>query len=42
MMHGGVLNRGGSVVVGNAPAGTEFTDMTAFREVLRIAAEKLA
>ncbi len=41
MMHGGVLNRGGSVVVGDAPKGAEYTDMTAFREVLRIAAAKL-
>ena len=41
MMHGGVLNRGGTVVVGDAPKGAEYTDMTAFREVLRIAAVKL-
>ena len=42
MMHGGVVNRGGSVVVGNAPAGSEFTEMTAFREVLAIAARALS
>jgi len=41
MMHGGVVNRGGTVVVGDAPAGAEFTDMEAFRRVLAIAAEKL-
>jgi nucleoside 2-deoxyribosyltransferase len=41
MMHGGVLNRGGEVVVGDAPAGEELTDMTAFRRVLAIAAAKL-
>lgn len=41
MMHGGVVNRGGTVVVGDAPAGAEFTDMAAFRRVLAIAAEML-
>jgi nucleoside 2-deoxyribosyltransferase len=41
MLHGGVVNRGGAVVVGDAPAGTELTDMAAFKRVLAIAAEKL-
>jgi nucleoside 2-deoxyribosyltransferase len=41
MMHGGVLNRGGVVVVGDAPKGAELTDLTAFKEVLKIAAERL-
>ena len=42
MLHGGVLNRGGSVVVGDAAPGQELTDMTAFKAVLRIAAQKLS
>lgn len=42
MMHGGVVNRGGVVVVGDAPKGAELTDMTAFQQVLKIAAERLA
>lgn len=41
MMHGGVVNRGGAVVAGDAPKGAEFTDMTAFREILAIAARAL-
>ena len=41
MLHGGVLNRGGTVIAGDAPRGGELTDMTAFIEVLRIAKEKL-
>ena len=41
MLHGGVVNRGGAVVVGDAPKGAALTDMTAFKTVLRVAAEKL-
>ena len=41
MMHGGVERRGGVVVVGNAPEDALYTDLTAFREVLAIAAERL-
>jgi nucleoside 2-deoxyribosyltransferase len=41
MLHGGVLNRGGVVVVGDAPKGAELTDLAAFKAVLRIAAERL-
>ena len=41
MLHGGVVNRGGAVVVGDAPKWAELTDMDAFRRVLAIAAEKL-
>lgn len=41
MLHGGVLNRDGDVVVGNAAPGTELTDMAAFKQILAIAAEKL-
>ncbi|MDB5541723.1 MAG: hypothetical protein JWQ89_3450 [Devosia sp.] len=41
MLHGGVVNRGGAVVVGDAPVGQELTDMAAFRRVLAIAAERL-
>lgn len=41
MLHGGVVNRGGELVVGDAPAGQELTDMTAFRRVLAVAATRL-
>lgn len=41
MLHGGVLNRAGAVVVGNAPQGAELTDLTAFRTILKIAADRL-
>src|SRR5262245_54079056 len=41
MLHGSVVNRGGSVVVGDAGEHQRYTDMTAFRSVLAIAAAKL-
>lgn len=41
MMHGGVENRGGTVVVGNAPPDQLMTDLTAFKKVLEIATKKL-
>ena len=41
MMHGGVENRGGAVVVGNAPADAVYTDMAAFERVLAMAARAL-
>ena len=41
MLHGGVLNRGGHVVVGDAPPGAELTDMRAFTAVLELAARQL-
>ncbi|MDR3476294.1 MAG: nucleoside 2-deoxyribosyltransferase [Devosia sp.] len=41
MMHGGIERRGGVVVVGNAPVGALYTDLTAFKEVLAIAAARL-
>lgn len=41
MLHGGVVNRGGEVVIGDAPAGQELTDMTAFKRVLAVAAKVL-
>ena len=41
MMHGGVESRGGVVVVGNAAVDALYTDMTAFRQVLEIAAKAL-
>jgi nucleoside 2-deoxyribosyltransferase len=41
MLHGSVVNRGGSVVVGDAAEEHLYTDMTAFRAVLAIAAAKL-
>lgn len=42
MMHGGVVRRGGTVVVGHAAPGEEFTDLSAFRQILAIAAKALA
>ena len=42
MLHGGVVSRGGAVVVGDAPNGAELTDMTAFKRILWVAAEKLS
>lgn len=41
MLHGGVVRRGGTVVVGSAPPEALYTDLTAFRQVLAIAAAKL-
>ena len=41
MLHGGIANRGGELVVGDAPAGEELTDMTAFKRVLALAAKAL-
>ena len=41
MLHGGVVRRGGTVVVGDAPAHALYTDLGAFRKVLAIAAERL-
>jgi nucleoside 2-deoxyribosyltransferase len=41
MLHGGVVNRGGAVVVGDAAEAERYTDMTAFTQVLEIAAQKL-
>jgi hypothetical protein len=41
MLHGSVVNRGGSVVVGDAGQDNLYTDMAAFRAVLAIAAAKL-
>ncbi len=41
MMHGGVENRDGAVVVGNATPDQLMTDLTAFKQVLEIAATKL-
>lgn len=41
MLHGGVVRRGGTVVVGDASPEALYTDLGAFRQVLAIAAEKL-
>ncbi len=41
MLHGGIVRRGGAVVVGDTPADAIYTDLTAFRECLRRAAETL-
>ncbi|NTJ44776.1 nucleoside 2-deoxyribosyltransferase [Agrobacterium larrymoorei] len=41
MLHGGILRRGGIVVVRDAAAAELYTDLTAFRECLSIAAAKL-
>jgi nucleoside 2-deoxyribosyltransferase len=38
MMHGGVENRGGTVVIGNAALEEIYTDMAAFKQCLEIAA----
>jgi nucleoside 2-deoxyribosyltransferase len=41
MLHGGVVRRGGTVVIGDAPPEALYTDLEAFRQVLAIAAEAL-
>ncbi|MES5098074.1 nucleoside 2-deoxyribosyltransferase [Agrobacterium sp. BA1120] len=41
MLHGGIVRRGGVVVVGDAPEDALYTDLTAFKECLRQAAEAL-
>jgi nucleoside 2-deoxyribosyltransferase len=41
MMHGGVESRGGAVVVGDAPADQIYTDMTAFKQCLKLAAKAM-
>ncbi len=41
MLHGGILRRGGSVVVGDAQPQDLYTDLTAFKECLILAAAKL-
>ncbi|WEX77021.1 nucleoside 2-deoxyribosyltransferase [Sinorhizobium numidicum] len=41
MLHAGIERRGGSVVIGNAAADALYTDLTAFKECLAIAAERL-
>lgn len=41
MLDGGVLARGGSVIVGNAAPERLYTDMAAFRMVLSVAAKRL-
>lgn len=41
MLHGGVERRGGSVVTHHASEAERYTDMTAFKRVLAIAAAKL-
>ena len=41
MLHGSILRRGGAVVVGDATPGELYTDLTAFKECLRLAAAKL-
>ncbi len=41
MLHGGILNRGGVVVVGDAAEDRLYTDMEAFKSVLALAAIKL-
>jgi nucleoside 2-deoxyribosyltransferase len=41
MLHAGVLNRGGVVVVGDAPEARLYTDMEAFKSVLAYAATVL-
>lgn len=41
MLHGGILRRGGSLIVGDAQPDEIYTDLAAFKECLRVAAEKL-
>jgi nucleoside 2-deoxyribosyltransferase len=41
MLHGGVERRNGAVIVGNASAAQIYTDLTAFRETLAVAAKSL-
>jgi nucleoside 2-deoxyribosyltransferase len=41
MLHGGVVRRGGTVVIGDAPPDALYTDLAAFRQVLAIAKERL-
>ena len=40
MMHGGIERRGGAVVVHDAPETERYTDLTAFRECLRLLKER--
>ncbi|MBB3948566.1 nucleoside 2-deoxyribosyltransferase [Rhizobium skierniewicense] len=42
MLHGGIIRRGGAVVVGDAPADALYTDLTAFKQCLALAVQKLA
>ncbi|POO56027.1 nucleoside 2-deoxyribosyltransferase [Agrobacterium rosae] len=41
MLHGGIIRRGGIVVVGNAPADAIYTDLVAFKECLAQAVKAL-
>ena len=41
MLHGGILRRGGAVIVGDASEEGLYTDLTAFKKCLAVAAQKL-
>lgn len=41
MLHGGILRRGGTVVVGDAAPEGLYTDLTAFKKCLAVAVQKL-
>ncbi|WP_296102799.1 nucleoside 2-deoxyribosyltransferase [uncultured Agrobacterium sp.] len=41
MLHGSILRRGGGVIVGDATPDELYTDLTAFKECLKLAAAKL-
>ena len=41
MLHGGILRRGGVIIVGDAPQEALYTDLDAYRRCLAAAAEKL-
>jgi nucleoside 2-deoxyribosyltransferase len=41
MLHGGIHRRGGTVIIGNASPEAVYTDLTAFRQCLAVAAQKL-
>jgi nucleoside 2-deoxyribosyltransferase len=41
MLHGGILRRGGIIIVGDAPEAALYTDLAAYKRCLAAAAEKL-
>jgi nucleoside 2-deoxyribosyltransferase len=41
MLHGSIVRRGGAVIVGNASVDALYTDLKAFEECLKVAAERL-
>lgn len=41
MLHGGIIRRGGTIIIGNADAAELYTDLEAYKACLKAAAEKL-